>query len=63
VRNVALARALDREVEIDEAIPEFLFDAVAEVLVWAQQLRQQQQAADATANANRPPTDEEGLSS
>jgi type III secretion protein U len=62
VRNVALARALDRDVEIDEAIPEDLFDAVAEVLVWAQQLRQQQ-AAGATANDNRPPPDDEGLSS
>jgi type III secretion protein U len=62
VRNVVLARALDREVEIDEAIPETLFDAVAEVLVWAQQLRQQQ-AADATANANCPPPEDKGLSS
>jgi type III secretion protein U len=53
VRNVALARALDREVEIEEAIPESLFDAVAEVLVWAEQLRQQ--AADAASNDKRPP--------
>ena len=54
VRNVALARALDRQVEIDEAIPEDLFDAVAEVLVWAQQLRQQQ-AAQAAADTDRSP--------
>jgi type III secretion protein U len=53
VRNVALARALDREVEIDEAIPESLFDAVAEVLVWAQQLREQQQTADTAASNSR----------
>ncbi len=53
VRNVALARALDREVEIEEAIPESLFDAVAEVLVWAQQLREQQQAANTTASSRR----------
>jgi type III secretion protein U len=54
VRNVALARALDRDVDIDEAIPEDLFDAVAEVLVWAQQLRQQH-AADAMADDDRAP--------
>jgi hypothetical protein len=30
--------------------------------VWAQQLRQQQ-AADATANANCPPPEDKGLSS
>ena len=39
VRNVALARALDAQVELDEEVPEGLFDAVAEVLAWAEQVR------------------------
>jgi type III secretion protein U len=65
VRNVALARALDHAAEIEDPVPEELFDAVAEVLVWAQQLRQQQQqhAADATATTHRPPPEEKGPSS
>jgi type III secretion protein U len=44
VRNVALARALEAQVEVDEAVPEGLFDAVAEVLAWAQQVRDRMQA-------------------
>jgi type III secretion protein U len=39
VRNVALARALDAQVDIDDEVPEGLFDAVAQVLAWAQDLR------------------------
>jgi type III secretion protein U len=41
VHNVALARALDAQVDVDEEVPEGLFDAVAQVLAWAQELRVQ----------------------
>lgn len=39
VRNVTLARQLERTVDIDDPIPEELFDAVAEILVWAEQAK------------------------
>jgi type III secretion protein U len=36
VQNVELARGLNEDAELDEAIPEEYFEAVAEVLLWAQ---------------------------
>ncbi len=44
VRNVALARALNFQGEEDELIPEEFFDAVADIILWAEQWR----AASAT---------------
>jgi type III secretion protein U len=38
-RNVSLARALYATADVDEIIPDELFDAVAEVLVWVQKNR------------------------
>jgi type III secretion protein U len=39
-RNVSLARALYATADIDEVVPDELFDAVAEVLVWVQKNRE-----------------------
>lgn len=39
VRNVDLARALNARAEVDEIVPEDMFAAVAEVILWAQRLR------------------------
>jgi type III secretion protein U len=39
VRNVELARALNSRVEVDEIVPEHLFTAVAEVIVWARKMK------------------------
>jgi type III secretion protein U len=39
MQNVDLARALYREVELDDYIPVELFEAVAQVLLWAQDVR------------------------
>ncbi len=35
-RNISLARALYADADVDEIVPDELFDAVAEVLVWVQ---------------------------
>lgn len=42
VENPSLARALHERVEVDEPVPSELFVAVAEVIVWANRLREQQ---------------------
>jgi type III secretion protein U len=46
VRNVALARALDAQVDVDDEVPEGLFDAVAQVLAWAAEMRGQPMQRD-----------------
>jgi type III secretion protein U len=46
VRNVALARALDAQASVDDEVPEGLFDAVAQVLAWAQEVSGRMQADD-----------------
>lgn len=51
VRNVALARALDAQVDVDDEVPEGLFDAVAQVLAWAQQVRSEVMSNDAVKTA------------
>ena len=38
LRNVPLARELNFRADFDDVVPEDLFDAVAEVLVWAQRV-------------------------
>ena len=44
MRNVPLARALNYRGDEDDFIPEDLFEAVAEVLAWADHVRQQADA-------------------
>lgn len=51
VRNIALARALDAQVDVDDEVPEGLFDAVAQVLAWAEQGRAQTADNDTRAGA------------
>ncbi len=46
VRNIPLARALNYRGEEDDFIPEDLFQAVAEVIAWAEMVRQQSASAD-----------------
>ena len=43
VRNVPLARDLLARAEVGEAIPPDLFDIIAEVILWAAEVRQQLQ--------------------
>lgn len=40
-QNVSLARALHARTELEEVVPEDLFAAVAEVILWAQRLREE----------------------
>jgi type III secretion protein U len=46
LRNVQLARELHFRCDTDDLIPEDLFDAIAEVLTWAEALREQREAAN-----------------
>ena len=46
MRNVPLARRLNALAEVDEFIPQETFEAVAEVLHWAQAVRDGQQSSD-----------------
>ncbi len=39
IQNVGLARWLNDDAELDAAIPEDYFEAVAEILVWTQGIR------------------------
>ena len=41
IQNVAVARALNTRVELNELVPQDLFAAVAEVIVWARRMREQ----------------------
>ncbi len=49
VRNVALARALNFQGAEDEMIPEAFFDAVADIVLWAEQWRNAQSTQRARA--------------
>lgn len=40
VRNITLARDLYGRTDVEDSVPEDLFTAVAEVIVWARQVRQ-----------------------
>lgn len=40
IRNVDLARAMNARAEVDEIVPEEMFAAVAEVILWAQRMRE-----------------------
>jgi type III secretion protein U len=48
MRNVDLARALYAEVEMDDYVPRELFEAIAQVLIWAREVR-------ATDESKEPP--------
>lgn len=50
MQNVPLARGLNEKAEIDEYVPVEFFEAVAEVLRWAANIRAQQAAAKADPN-------------
>ena len=39
IQNVELVRGLNENAELDEAIPEEYFEAVAEILLWAQDMQ------------------------
>ena len=39
MQNIPLARALNSRVEIEDTVPSDMFEAVAEVIVWAQKAR------------------------
>ncbi|MGR4862160.1 type III secretion system export apparatus subunit SctU [Caulobacter sp. LARHSG274] len=61
IRNVELARALRDKVAVDDIIPQDLFAAVAEVILWARRLRE-----DAASNEPSPaelPADQDGAES
>jgi len=45
LRNVTLARDLLARAEVDEIVPADLFDIIAEVILWAEEARQQVEAA------------------
>ena len=46
IRDVPLARALNYRADEDELIPEEFFDAVAEVIAWAERVRGSASASD-----------------
>jgi type III secretion protein U len=46
LRNIVLARDLYARTDIEDFVPEDLFTAVAEVIVWAREVRQAQAATD-----------------
>lgn len=52
MRNVDLARALYAEVEMDDYVPRELFEAIAQVLIWARKVR------DAEEDEEGPPPPE-----
>jgi type III secretion protein U len=52
LRNVDLARALYAEVEMDDYVPRELFEAIAQVLIWARKVR------DAEEDDEAPPPPE-----
>jgi type III secretion protein U len=56
VRNVALARELLASVEVGATVPRHLFDIVAEVILWAREVREEierQRRGDAAPAATR----------
>lgn len=58
MENVSLARALHAQVDIDDFIPVDLFEAVAQVLLWARRVRAAEQLeTSGSAGEARPPSD------
>lgn len=60
VRNIALARELMARAETGDAIPNDLFDVIAEVILWADEVREDMEALRrgatvATSTRRRPP--------
>jgi type III secretion protein U len=58
VRNIPLARDLLARAEVDEIVPSDLFDIIAEVILWAHEVREHVQAtreAGAGQTVNLPP--------
>ncbi|MBI1682719.1 type III secretion system export apparatus subunit SctU [Caulobacter hibisci] len=54
IRNVELARALRDKAAVDDIIPQDLFAAVAEVILWARRLKDEQAAAAPAPDAPPP---------
>lgn len=54
IQNAAVARALNARVELNEIVPQDLFTAVAEVIVWARKMREaaEREAHPAQGEAN-----------
>jgi type III secretion protein U len=48
IRHVQVARKLYQDGEVDELIPRDMFDAIAQIVLWAQRVREGQQAPDLT---------------
>jgi type III secretion protein U len=46
LRNVDLARALYAEVEMDDYVPRELFEAIAQVLIWAREVRDAEEGVE-----------------
>lgn len=61
IRNVELARALRDKVAVDDIIPQDLFAAVAEVILWARRLRED--AASDEPSPAEAPADQDGAES
>lgn len=57
IRNVELARALRDKVAVDDIIPQDLFAAVAEVILWARRLREEAAAEPPLGGARPSPDD------
>ena len=55
VRNIALARDLLARGEVGELIPQDLFDVIAEVVLWAREVREELAAQESGAATTRPP--------
>jgi len=51
VRNVALARDLLARAEVGDVVPADLFDLIAEVILWAREVREQLDAQRAAEHA------------
>lgn len=57
IRNVELARALRDKAAIDDIVPQDLFAAVAEVILWARRLKDEQAQAPETPDVgDKPPS-------
>lgn len=55
IRNVELARALRDKAVIDDIVPQDLFAAVAEVILWARRMRETTAAEEAAEASAEPP--------
>jgi type III secretion protein U len=56
MENVSLARALHAQIEIDDFVTVDLFEAVAQVLLWARRVRADEQLTDSGAVEVTPPS-------